>query len=374
MSLILTPGRRKYMAVPIIENVASEIADEEVALQSGYDILTYPADFTLEVLVQKWKKGDISMAPGQRRFIWSQARASKLIESFLIGLPVPPVFFYQERGTNKLLVVDGQQRLRSIVYFFSGRFGDEDGDPVFNLVSLSDKSKFFEQTYHQIKDSNQEAYNKFINSVLRSFVVKQLDPADDTSIFEMFERLNTGGVTLTPQEVRNCIYQCDLTQIIAELNFYPPWRKVVGGAPDKRMRDAELILRFMALRWGGTYKKPMKKFLNDFMETHKKSPKAKMRNFEEEFKKTAVGVVETLGDKPFHVRRGLNAAVYDSVFTAFSNNLALVDKPQTRRRISDRYKQLITKDDEYREWTISATTDQDIVPKRLRHAEQKLFG
>ena len=362
------------MAVPIIESVASEIADEEVALQSGYDILTYPADFTLEVLVQKWKKGDISMAPGQRRFIWSQARASKLIESFLIGLPVPPVFFYQERGTNKLLVVDGQQRLRSIVYFFSGRFGDEDGDPVFNLVSLSDKSKFFEQTYHQIKDSNQEAYNKFINSVLRSFVVKQLDPADDTSIFEMFERLNTGGVTLTPQEVRNCIYQCDLTQIITELNFYPPWRKVVGGAPDKRMRDAELILRFMALRWGGTYKKPMKKFLNDFMEAHKKTPKAKMKNFEEEFKKTAVGVVETLGDKPFHVRRGLNAAVYDSVFTAFSNNLALVEKPQTRRRISDRYKQLITKDDEYREWTISATTDQDIVPKRLRHAEQKLFG
>src|SRR5258707_743243 len=82
-------------------------------------------------------------------------------------------------------------------------------------------------------------------------------PADVTSIFEMFERLNTGGVTLTPQEVRNCIYQCDLTQIIADLNLYPPWRKVVGGAPDKRMRDAELILRFMALRWGGAYKKPM---------------------------------------------------------------------------------------------------------------------
>jgi Protein of unknown function DUF262 len=164
-----------------------------VALQSGYDILTYPADFTLEVLVQKWKNGDIAMAPGQGRFIWSQVRASKLIESFLIGLPVRPVYFYQETGTNNLLVVDGQQRLRSIVFFFSGKFGDDDGDPIFNLVGLNEKSKFYEKTFRQLKDGNQEAYNKFINSTLRSFVVKQLDPKDDTSIFEMFERLNTGS-------------------------------------------------------------------------------------------------------------------------------------------------------------------------------------
>ncbi len=137
----------------IIEKIPSEKADREVAIHSGYDILTYPADFTLEVLVQKWKKEDILIAPGQRRFIWSQTRASKLVESFLIGLPVPPVFFYQQRGTNKLLVVDGQQRLRSIVYFFSGKFGDEPDDPVFNLIGLSPKSKFYEQTYYQLKDS-----------------------------------------------------------------------------------------------------------------------------------------------------------------------------------------------------------------------------
>jgi len=93
-----------------IEKVASEKEDQEVALQSEYDILTYPADFTLEVLVKKWEKNEIAIAPGQRRFIWSQARASRLIESFLIGLPVPPVFFYLESGTNNLLVVDGQQR------------------------------------------------------------------------------------------------------------------------------------------------------------------------------------------------------------------------------------------------------------------------
>jgi hypothetical protein len=359
-----------------IEKVASEKEDQEVALQSEYDILTYPADFTLEVLVKKWEKNEIAIAPGQRRFIWSQARASRLIESFLIGLPVPPVFFYLESGTNNLLVVDGQQRLRSIVFFFSGKFGDAKDDPVFNLVGLNEKSRFYEKTFRQLKTDNREAFNKFVNSVLRSFVVKQLDPKDDTSIFEMFERLNTGGVSLTPQEIRNCIYQIPLTQLIFALNKFPAWRKIVGGTPDKRMRDSELVLRFLALHWGGPYKKPMKKFLNDFMELNKKASAARLKEFETAFKKTATGIVETLGPRPFHVRRGLNAAVYDSVFNAYANNLPIVDKPhlsqETKRKLSSRFRRLI-KDRKFEEWTISHTTDQDIVPSRLARAEKTLF-
>lgn len=366
------------MPEPVIEEVRSEQTDQEAGLQSGYEILTYPADFTLEVLVQKWKNQDIRMAPGQRRYIWSQIRASKLIESFLIGLPVPPVFFYQERGTNKLLVVDGQQRLLSIVYFFSGKFGTLAGDPVFNLTGLSEKSKFHDLTYHKLKAEYQEDYNKLINSVMRSFVVKQLDPDDDTSIFEMFERLNSGGVSLTPEEIRNCIYRFPLNEKLNELNKFEPWRKIVGGSEDKRMRDVELILRFMALRWGPKYTKPMKKFLNNFMEAHRQSTQEQLRPFEEEFKKAATAVLTFLGEKPFHVRRGLNAAVFDSVFTAFANHLDLFDKPHTakkvQKQIASRYKHLISKDAEYTEWTVSATTDQDIVPKRLRRADETLFG
>jgi Protein of unknown function DUF262 len=118
MSLIPIARRSKYMARPsgnleLFEPIPSEQYDSEVSLQ-GYEILSYPADFTLEVLVGKWKKEEIKIPPLQRRFIWSQLRASKLIESFLMGLPVPPVFFYQERGTNKLLVVDGNSDLLAI--------------------------------------------------------------------------------------------------------------------------------------------------------------------------------------------------------------------------------------------------------------------
>lgn len=365
------------MARTTIEPIPSELEDGQVALQSGYDILTYPADFTLELLVQKWGKREINIAPGQRRFIWSQARASRLIESFLIGLPVPPIFFYLETGTNKLLVVDGQQRLRSIVYFFSGKFGENEDAEAFKLIGLSEKSKFYEKTYRQLKDSNREAFNKLINSVMRSFVVKQLDPKDDTSIFEMFERLNTGGVSLTPQEIRNCIYRFPLTNLLSDLNKFVAWRRIAGGTPDKRMRDCELILRFMALRWGGTYKKPMKKHLNDFMEAHRKYTKEQLEPFAKQFKETATSIVEILGDKPFHIRRGLNAAVFDSVFTAFARNLDTLHKRNTKnkvlKQISKQFRRLVTKDEKFKEWTISATTDQDIVPKRLNRAEEILF-
>src|SRR5580698_10347168 len=97
MSLILIPGRRKYMSESdAIQRIPSEVLDNQVSLK-GYDILTYPADFTLEVLVGKWQKGEIKNPKLQRRFVWNQIRASKLIESFLMGLPVPPIFLYLDR-------------------------------------------------------------------------------------------------------------------------------------------------------------------------------------------------------------------------------------------------------------------------------------
>ena len=186
MPLILVPGRSVYdMAKKqapaettgdLFEAIPSEEQDSEVSLR-GYDILSYPADFTLEGLVIKWDKAEIIIPPLQRRFIWSQLRASKLIESFLMGLPVPPVFFYQEKDTNKLLVVDGQQRLRSIVYFFKGQFGDAQTDQAavpFNLMGLDEKSPYFEKTYKDLEESDEKAFNKLKNAVLRSFIVKGL--------------------------------------------------------------------------------------------------------------------------------------------------------------------------------------------------------
>src|ERR1035437_10048282 len=95
---------------------------EEVLIQ--YDITAYPSDNTLSVLVNMWHHGDITIPDFQRAFVWTIEQSTLLIESFLIGLPVPPVFFYIDQE-NKSLVVDGQQRILSIAFFYEGFFGYE---------------------------------------------------------------------------------------------------------------------------------------------------------------------------------------------------------------------------------------------------------
>lgn len=400
MGLILYPARRSVrMAKDEIDvaPITSEEEDAETALRP-YEILSYPADYTLEVLVDKWRKGEINSPLLQRRYVWPQARASKLIESFLLGLPVPPVFVYQDRNDNSLLIVDGHQRLRSIAYFFSGWFGEEK-DPAkvpFNLIGLSEESPFLGATYQHLENTDPAAINRLKNSVLRAFIMKQVQPADDTSIIEIFGRLNTGGMILQAQEIRNCIYEGQFNELLKKLNKNDDWRKIVGTTTeDKRMRDVELILRFLALFYNvKNYEKPMKEFLNKFMRENRRAPaeqpsesaakqraiavkrkefQDRMNEFEDLFTRTSAAIVKSLGSRPFHIARGLNAAVFDSVFTAFARHIDNVgDGKASPSALNTKFKHLLV-NTQYLKWVSSATTDKDVVPKRLKKAEQILF-
>ena len=244
-------GRSDYLRDSVgpndirIQRIESEETDYESA-PPDYSINTYPADFTLEVLHSKWRSGDIEIPPFQREFVWKQVQSSKLIESFLVGLPVPAIFFYTERQSQRFLVIDGQQRLRSIFYFFDGLFGEEEKGKrtVFKLKGLNDDSEYAEKEFEDLDDA---AQRRLRNSVLRSFIVQQLDPNDDTSIYHIFERLNTGGTLLANQEIRNCVYRGTFNNLINELNLLTDWRRIVGNRhPDRRKKDVELILRFFA--------------------------------------------------------------------------------------------------------------------------------
>ncbi len=360
----------------LFEDIESENDDSQVSLPA-YEILTYPADYTLEVLVEKWRKNDIKVPTLQRGYVWNQAKASKLIESFLLGLPVPPVFLYQDRKDNSLLVIDGHQRLRSIFYFFTGLFGESNSkkSKTFRLEGLYKKSPYLGKTYEWLKKEDNKAFNKLNNSVLRAFLMKQIDPADDTSIFQVFERLNSGGVALNSQEIRNCLYEGTLNHLLKELNDVPEWREIVGRkSVDTRMRDVELILRLLALLDGvSNYESPMKKFLNDFMEENKKLVEDQSRNFSNIFKDTSVAVLRNLGKRPFHVHRGLNLAVCDSVFIAFARHVRSHRKDHNSGDLRKRYEKLL-EDPAYIEKTSKATTNTEVVTTRIEIAEKFLFG
>ena len=347
-----------------IEQVISETDDVQIDDQSTeYDISVYPSDFTLQGLYDKWISNSIRLPEFQRKYIWNKQKASRLIESFLLGLPVPSIFLYQERDTAHQLVIDGHQRLFSIFYYFKGEFPNSTLFRLTKDIHQRWQGRAFEELEEQDR-------LKLQDSVLRATVVRQLHPKDDTSIFHIFERLNTANTPLTSQEIRNCIYHGSFNKLLNELNKYTHnWRMIVGKQnPDARQRDVELILRSLALsQEGQKYKKPMKDFLNGFMEKNRSLDDSMLDQYKELFRNVTDKVIEHLGPRPFHVRSGLNASVLDSVVVAFTKHLD--DVPDD---IGRRYKLLVENQD-FKDRTTSGTTDVNIVHERIKIAEHVLF-
>ena len=169
-------------------------------------------------------------------------------------------------------MVDGQQRMKTVFYFFDGTFGEptQDKKTVFRLKGLSEASPFFEKTFDDLSEKDQR---RLKNCVLRSFIIQQLDPDDDTSVYHVFERLNTGGTALSNQEVRNCVYRGPFNDLLRQMNDHQSWRTLLGAPkPDSRQKDIELLLRFISLLDWPDYQKPLKEFMSRSMKKLNKRP------------------------------------------------------------------------------------------------------
>jgi uncharacterized protein with ParB-like and HNH nuclease domain len=351
-----------------LEELESENADLET-IPAEYEVITYPADFTLEGLVSKFKKGSMTVPGFQRNFVWNIKQASRLIESFLLGLPVPAIFLFTDDAKNEQLVIDGQQRLMTVVYFFDGYFGESDTNgrrKVFRLTGLNENSAYFNKTYADLEESNQSAFNKLNDSVLRAFVVKQITPNGNTSVYHIFERLNTGGTQLVGQEIRNCVYHGSFNNLLCELNGYENWRKIFGNiTPHKRQKDVELILRFFAFHEKGEeYERPIKDFMSNYMKENQEISEVKSQQLEALFKQTCDNVISSLGEKPFHIWSGLNVAAFDSIFTTLSTHGFAHD-------VKDRFVKLKA-DEDFIKGVRGATADESIVELRMLLAKQYL--
>ena len=340
-----------------IEEIASETEDAAASLPI-HTISSYPTDPTLETLHLRKERGEIEIPKFQRGWVWKHDQASQLVESFLLGLPVPGIFLYRERPSQHNLVIDGQQRLRTIWGFFDGSLPDV---PAFYLRNVD--PRWEGKRYIDLSESDRI---RFRDAVLRATVIEQTDPEDDTSMYRVFERLNTGGTHLNPQEVRNSAAHGAFNTLMIELNEFDNWRRIFGKKEiDPRMRDVELVVRFCALRdLSVPYSKPMKKFLNDYMKRNQLE-KAKEPT-KGTFESTVTRVLDSLGPRPFHVRSGINAAVFDSVMLAFSRTKRIP------KDIEARWEKLI-QNTSYDNATRSATTDEKTVERRIALASEILF-
>jgi hypothetical protein len=297
-----------------------------------YSITSYGADYPIDGLIKRLDRGDIIIPKFQRSYVWKIEQASRLIESFLLGLPVPGIFLAKENKSNKLIVIDGQQRLRSLHYFYSGQFPERPGSDQYIPFALSGKiaPQFLGKTYEALNASDQRQLD---DSIIPATIVRQDAPSEgneQTSMYHIFERLNTGGNQLVAQEIRAAIYHGKLNELLSELNRYEQWQKIFQGkdsvkSPDlsKRMKDQELILRFIALYFElKNYKGSMKDFLNNFMETNRLLNRSHSDlEIKSIFEKTINLVYSSIGERAFRPRRGLHAAVFDAVMVALAKRL-----------------------------------------------------
>ena len=336
--------------------VTEEPPEEEAFAPLEFEIVNYPADITLKGYLDQRKSGQLKIPPFQREYVWDAKKASKLIESFLLGLPVPGVFLFKAKNSNEFQIIDGQQRIMSAIRFQEEKFDES----IFRLRGVQAKYEG-----KKFSDLDAETQFKLETTVLRATVVQQLSPDDDRSVYQIFERLNTGGVNLNPMEIRQSVSYGPFVQLLKDMNEIDEWRFIIGQPKtDKRLRDVELVLRVMALRdYYKEYDKPMKDFLNRYMEA-KRRDSGDYPSIRERFQSAASKILVELGPKPFHLRNRLNYGALDSVFYAVLGSPDSVD-------LSGKFKSLVS-DPEYINAVSFNTSDESAIELRLRKAEQYL--
>lgn len=294
--------REESNIVKIKDEVNDYYADNSL-----YHIVSWGADLSFRELITMYKSKELVKPELQRRYVWDKSEASRFIDSLLSGLPVPSIFLAKVENEQKL-IIDGYQRIMT-VYDFVERGVFSGDDSIFKL-SRTDKinEKWRGKTFQQLDTAEQR---RITSTTIHAIIFEQKFPKDvskkyDTSLYQVFERINTSGRTLLPQEIRNCVYHGNLNRCLLDLNNNTKWRFLYGiNVPDSRMRDLEFILRFFSLSSKDFNKIKigqisLKKYLNEFMGDENNNSEARIDKLKEDFGKTIDFIENSLGRNAFN--------------------------------------------------------------------------
>ncbi len=366
VSVSQLPNRPDDAEDDLIFDDETELEEDESGVpHARYGITSYGVDFDVRGLVRRLQEGDITIPVWQRGFVWTPRMASSFIESLLLGLPVPGIFVGTDPVTQELYVVDGQQRLRTLRGFYEGKFPG--GSNKFALTGVT--PRLAGTDYDDLADSARRALD---NSLIHATVVRQDSPAnDDTSMYQIFKRLNSGGRAVNPQEIRRAVYQGKLMDKIEELNADSHWRSIVGER-SPRLKDHEMILRFMAMLLAGdNYSRPMEEFLNVFTQANRNPDDAWLRHTTDLFERTVAAFADSMGTRAFRrvTTRGhvVNAAIFDSMSVGLAKRIEEGVTPRADA-IRDIHNRLVS-DEDYLDAVTTGTSDARSVNSRLSLAK-----
>lgn len=305
---------------PLLVEATGDDENDLTAIEGLRRLVTEPRDLSIRELYTQEQEGDLHLQPEfQRFYVFDDAKASRLVESVLMSVPLPLIYLSEEQDA-KFSVIDGQQRLTSFFRFLRNEF---------RLKNLTILNEFNGSYFRDLPDDTQRTIR---NSSIRCIIVKR--ESDPDIKFEIFERLNTGSVKLNDQELRNCIYHGRFNRLLRDLASDHDWLQLLGRTQiDNRMTDREMILRFFAMYLDtNQYKPPMKRFLNSVMKERRITDQQaeKLRDL---FRKTISMVYSVFGDKAFkrydpgHVDRvngswsgdnRINMALFDTIMVSFA--------------------------------------------------------
>ena len=217
---------------------------------SKYGITVASRDWTVETIVRQVEKENIDLDPAfQRRNAWRDHRRSRLIESFILGFPVPQLVLAENpRRRGTFVVIDGKQRLLTIASLYLTAYRDYWTQPRFSGLSvLEDLNQIGLDAF--LKESQYSKYRRQLgNADIRTTVITGFH--DEDVLYDIFYRINTGSVPLSSQELRQVLNRGEFAKYLLEVTGEqnPLWEVLDIEAPDPRLRDVELLLRLIAWR------------------------------------------------------------------------------------------------------------------------------
>jgi len=316
--------------------------------------------FSIFEYLRQLNKGRIIINPDyQRHFVWKPIQKSKFIESVILNFPLPPIYLNQNKE-NKYIVIDGLQRTTTLSEFF---------DDKFQLKGLEALPKYNGRKFSDLSDTLQ---SKLENKKLTIFSLKPSTPM--VVIYDLFNRINTGGTQLNRQEVRNCIFIGESTKLLLELSSTEVFKKAIDwGISPKRMKDREVVLRYLAFRWGNyqtNYEGDLSNYLESVMGKINKMLPSKIEEIRQDFSRVMNWAYNLWNRNCFRIQtpqtRGvINTAILESV-CLFLSEQSDEYLEKNRSVIKDNYK-LLLKDDTY----ISSVTRSTGTKQNVFHRFQK---
>ncbi|MBU7546855.1 DUF262 domain-containing protein [Leuconostoc mesenteroides] len=361
---------------PILSDEDENASEDGIASRDLFSITSYGADLSLRELHSMIQEKDLIKPSIQRNYVWQLPIASRFMETILLGLPVPSIFLSLNQDST-YWIVDGLQRLTTISNFINGL---TDQNKIFKL-SNNINPLWAGKTFSQLSPADQR---KIKTSTIHAIIFKQDAPKDDdTSLFQIFERINTGGVRLSSQEIRNSIYHNEINETLIDLSKMKEWTSIISGhSLEKRMRDVEYILRFFLIYSIKDIATSdiisLKTEMNLFMDT----TKTKYDNSEENvhiLKDLFVQSIKYLSkyDNPFSDNKAwFDNIMFDSILVSFAKKISKDGMiPELDADTFEEKKQELLNDQEFIEATQNTRrTRYDLIQKRHLITDRVFFG